>query len=186
MRRVVLLLILLALSVFLLNKETHYLVIDMFTDQDFVPTPLNEELNETDSTELEQALDNKKSQEVFSPQYDVRKNRSNDQVLVKKETSLKRVEIEPVEEKVILRSKVDLTLPVIEAGSKNLDIDVLESDRSSLPDFFKEPAVESASKPSFGARVIMDEAFEQMEEYRFNEVRDSIEGAEFTLELKTN
>lgn len=84
-------------------------------------------------------------------------------------------------------SVLDLSLP------KDLFNDeaepLLESNNAfNFIDLFSEEnqTTKDESKPSFGARVIMDDNFDKMDKYRFNEVRDSIEGAEFTLELKTN
>jgi hypothetical protein len=49
------------------------------------------------------------------------------------------------------------------------------------------PSVKEESGASFGGRLLMDEAeLEGMQEYRFNDVKDAIRGAELSLEYKTN
>jgi hypothetical protein len=83
---------------------------------------------------------------------------------------------------------LDLSLP---KGSFEDDSEFVLKDSGGVKmiDLFSAPLnnVQSgSSKTSFGGRILMDENFQQLEEYRFNDVRDSIEGAELTLEVKTN
>ena len=66
---------------------------------------------------------------------------------------------------------------------------VLKEDRGiKMKNLFSAPtkAPSDDSTTSFGGRILMDDNFQQLEEYRINDVRDSIEGAELTFEVKTN
>jgi hypothetical protein len=66
-----------------------------------------------------------------------------------------------------------------------------EGSNINFPDMFSEqinkPSVKEESGASFGGRLLMDEAeLEGMQEYRINNVKDAIRGAELSLEYKTN
>lgn len=86
------------------------------------------------------------------------------------------------EEKVL-----DLSLPkgLFEDDSEFV---LKESGGVKMIDLFSAPlnSHQDSSNTSFGGRILMDENFQQLEEYHFNDVRNSIEGAELTLEVKTN
>lgn len=83
---------------------------------------------------------------------------------------------------------LDLSLP--QRVNEALDINILNSDyESMLPDLFAPVVIEEEEdRMSFGGRVLMDEKFDdiELEQYRFQNIRGSIEGAEITLEVKTN
>lgn len=83
---------------------------------------------------------------------------------------------------------LDLSLP---KGLFEDDFEFVLKDNSGVKmiDLFSAPLnnmQHDSSNTSFGGRLLMDEHFQQLEEYRLNDVRDSIEGAELTLEVKTN
>lgn len=83
---------------------------------------------------------------------------------------------------------LNLSIPEIEhEGTMALD----QGNKINFPDMFSEqvtkPFVKEESGASFGGRLLMDDAeIEGMQEYRFNEVKDAIRGAELSLEFKTN
>lgn len=83
---------------------------------------------------------------------------------------------------------LNLSIPKIEhVGTMSLD----EGQKINFPDMFSEqminPSIKEDTGASFGGRILMDEAeIEGMKEYRFNEVKDAIRGAELSLEFKTN
>lgn len=100
--------------------------------------------------------------------------------------------IEGSEAEVVFDEKLikplNLSIPDIEyEGTMALD----EGKKINFPDMFSEqvnkPSIKEESGASFGGRLLMDEAeMEGMQEYRFNDVKDAIRGAEVSLEYKTN
>ena len=100
--------------------------------------------------------------------------------------------IEGSETEVVFDEKLikplNLSIPEIEhEGTMALD----EGSNINFPDMFSEqinkPSVKEESGASFGGRLLMDEAeLEGMQEYRINNVKDAIRGAELSLEYKTN
>ena len=83
---------------------------------------------------------------------------------------------------------LDLSLP--QGGNGAIDTNIFnpEYDRT-LPDLFAPVVIEEEEdRISFGGRVLMDEKFDdiELEQYRFQNIRGSIEGAEITFEVKTN
>lgn len=90
------------------------------------------------------------------------------------------------EEKLI--KPLNLSIPEMEYGG-TMAVD--EGTKINFPDMFSEqitkPSIKEESGASFGGRLLMDDAeIESMQEYRFNEVKDAIRGAELSLEFKTN
>jgi hypothetical protein len=88
------------------------------------------------------------------------------------------------EPKVVL----DLTIPDIKYGG-TMGVD--KGQKLNFPDLFstqaKKPYSKEAPSSSFGGRLLMDDAeLESMEEYRLNDVREAVRGAEVSLEFKTN
>lgn len=81
---------------------------------------------------------------------------------------------------------LDLTLPQL--VDDMLDIKIFKYEyKSMLPNLFTPKTVEEErDRTSFGGRILMEEGFEDREEYRLQDIRGSIEGAELTLEVKTN
>ena len=83
---------------------------------------------------------------------------------------------------------LDLTIPEMKyEGSMAID----KGQKLNFPDMFseqpKKPYSKEAPSSSFGGRLLMDDAeLENMEEYRFNDVREAVRGAEVSLEFKTN
>lgn len=92
--------------------------------------------------------------------------------------------LEPVAE--TPKRLLDLTLPQL--VDDVLDIKIFKYEyKSMLPNLFTPKAVEEeGERTSFGGRILMEEGFEEREEYRLQDIRGSIEGAELTLEVKTN
>jgi hypothetical protein len=88
------------------------------------------------------------------------------------------------EPKVVL----DLTMPEIKhEGTMAID----KGQKINFPDLFsaqaKKPYSKEAPSSSFGGRILMDDAeLESMEQYRINNVREAVRGAEVSLEFKTN
>ena len=86
------------------------------------------------------------------------------------------------------RKLLDLTLP--QFVDDVMDMSIFKHEyKSMLPDLFTPVEVEEEeSRTSFGGRVLMDEGFEEfnVDELRLQDIRGSIEGAEITLEVKTN
>lgn len=83
---------------------------------------------------------------------------------------------------------LDLTLPQFVDDVMDMSIFKYEY-KSMLPDLFTPSEIEEEeSRTSFGGRVLMEEGFEELDvdEYRLQDIRGSIEGAEITLEVKTN
>ena len=81
---------------------------------------------------------------------------------------------------------LDLTLP--ELVDDVLDMKIFKYEyKSMLPNLFTPSVVkEEDERTSFGGRILMEEGFEEREEYRLQDIGGSIEGAELTLEVKTN
>lgn len=83
---------------------------------------------------------------------------------------------------------LDLTLP--QFVDEVMDMKIFKYEyKSILPDLFRPVKVEEEeSRTSFGGRVLMDEEFDDIEldQYRLQDIRGAIEGAEITLEVKTN
>ena len=92
--------------------------------------------------------------------------------------------LEPVAE--APKRLLDLTLPQL--VDDVLDIKIFKYEyKSILPNLFTPKTVEEeGERTSFGGRILMEEGFEEREEYRLQDIRGSIEGAELTLEVKTN
>lgn len=96
----------------------------------------------------------------------------------------------PGSETVIEKSTVilDLTMPKIKhEGTMEID----KGQKINFPDMFstqaKKPYIKEAPSSSFGGRILMDDAeLESMEQYRLNDVREAVRGAEVSLEFKTN
>lgn len=83
---------------------------------------------------------------------------------------------------------LDLSLP--QGFERTIDTNIFnpEYDRT-LPDLFAPVVIEEEEdRMSFGGRVLMDEKFDdiELEQYRFQNIRGSIEGVEITFEIKTN
>jgi hypothetical protein len=106
---------------------------------------------------------------------------------------IKRIDNEHPEsspEAIIEEAKIvlDLSMPEIKhEGTMELD----KGQKIDFPDLFSEQAKKSYSKEapsrSFGGRILMDDAeLESMEQYRINNVREAVRGAEISLEFKTN
>lgn len=84
------------------------------------------------------------------------------------------------------QKNLDLTLPQLVNDEQDMIIFKHEN-KSILPDLFRPSVVkEEDERTSFGGRILMEEGFEELEEYRLQDIRGSIEGAELTLEVKTN
>lgn len=83
---------------------------------------------------------------------------------------------------------LDLTLPQL--VDEVMDMNIFKYEYNSiLPDLFTPVKVEkNEPRTSFGGRVLMDDKFEntELDEYRLDDIRGSIEGAELTFEVKTN
>lgn len=83
---------------------------------------------------------------------------------------------------------LDLTIPDMKyEGTMGVD----KGQKLNFPDMFsaqsKKPYIKEEGGASFGGRLLMDDAeLENMEKYRFNEVREAVRGAEVSLEFKTN
>jgi hypothetical protein len=92
--------------------------------------------------------------------------------------------LEPVAE--APKRLLDLTLPQL--VDDVLDMKMFKYEyKSMLPNLFTPKAVEEeGERTSFGGRILMEEGFEEREDYRLQDIRGSIEGAELTLEVKTN
>jgi hypothetical protein len=96
----------------------------------------------------------------------------------------------PSPEAVIEEPKIvlDLTMPEIQhEGTMEID----KGQKINFPDLFsahaKKPYSKEAPSSSFGGRILMDDtALESMEQYRLNNVREVVRGAEVSLEFKTN
>lgn len=92
--------------------------------------------------------------------------------------------LEPVAE--APKRLLDLTLPQLVDDVLDMKIFKYEY-KSMLPNLFTPKAVEEeGERTSFGGRILMEEGFEEREDYRLQDIRGSIEGAELTLEVKTN
>lgn len=92
--------------------------------------------------------------------------------------------LEPIEE--APKKLLDLTLPQLVDDVLDMKIFKYEY-KSMLPNLFTPRGVkEEDERTSFGGRILMEEGFEEREEYRLQDIRGSIEGAELTLEVKTN
>lgn len=92
--------------------------------------------------------------------------------------------LEPVAE--APKRLLDLTLPQLVDDVLDMKIFKYEY-KSMLPNLFTPKTVEEeGERTSFGGRILMEEGFEEREEYRLQDIRGSIEGAELTLEVKTN
>lgn len=86
-----------------------------------------------------------------------------------------------------VRKPLDLSLPEDTFDDSNVHIS--ERQRLNMPDLFSHEhhdAYEEESATSFGGRLLMDEKFETLEEYRIEDITNSIRGAEMTFEVKTN
>lgn len=83
---------------------------------------------------------------------------------------------------------LDLSLPH-DTFDEDADFS-LKSDRSlNMPDLFSKTPIsvkEKEETTSFGGRLLMDENFEELDQYRIQDIRNSIQGAELTFEVKTN
>ncbi|MFT6113290.1 MAG: hypothetical protein ACI9MS_003351 [Glaciecola sp.] len=96
----------------------------------------------------------------------------------------------PSPEAVIEESTIilDLTIPEIKhEGTMEID----KGQKINFPDMFsthaKKPYSKEAPSSSFSGRILMDDAeLESMEQYRLNDVREAVRGAEVSLEFKTN
>jgi hypothetical protein len=96
----------------------------------------------------------------------------------------------PSPETVIEESTInlDLTMPEIKhEGTMEID----KGQKINFPDMFspqaKKPYSKEAPSSSFGGRILMDDAeLESMEQYRLDDVREAVRGAEVSLEFKTN
>jgi hypothetical protein len=83
---------------------------------------------------------------------------------------------------------LDLTMPEIKhEGTMAID----KGQKINFPDLFsaqaKKPYSKEAPSSSFGGRILMDDTeLESMEQYRLNNVREAVLGAEVSLEFKTN
>lgn len=83
---------------------------------------------------------------------------------------------------------LDLTIPEFKyEGTMGID----KGQKLNFPDLFsakaKKPYSKESPSSSFGGRLLMDDAeLESMEEYRLNDVREAVRGAEVSLEFKTN
>jgi hypothetical protein len=83
---------------------------------------------------------------------------------------------------------LDLTMPEIKhEGTMAID----KGQKINFPDLFstqdKKPYSKETPSPSFGGRILMDDTeLESMEQYRLNNVREAVLGAEVSLEFKTN
>jgi hypothetical protein len=90
-----------------------------------------------------------------------------------------------IEESIII---LDLTMPEIKhEGTMEVD----KGQKINFPDMFStqanKPYSKEAPSSSFGGRILMDDAeLESMEQYRLNDVREAVRGAEISLEFKTN
>lgn len=98
--------------------------------------------------------------------------------------------IEPslIKESGVPKQPLDLTIPDI-AHEGTMEIG--NGLALQLPDLFADPKNQPYMKEkpgaSFGGRILMDdEQLEGMEEYRFDNVRNAVRGAEVSLEFKTN
>ena len=92
--------------------------------------------------------------------------------------------LEPVAE--APKRLLDLTLPQLVDDVLDMKIFKYEY-KSMLPNLFTPKTVEEeGERTSFGGRILMEEGFEEREDYRLQDIRGSIEGAELTLEVKTN
>ena len=83
---------------------------------------------------------------------------------------------------------LDLTIPDEEHGGM---MEMGSDTALQLPDLFADPKDQPFTKEkpgaSFGGRILMDDAeIDGMQEYRFEDVRDAVRGAEVSLEFKTN
>jgi hypothetical protein len=83
---------------------------------------------------------------------------------------------------------LDLTMPEIKhEGTMAID----KGQKINFPDLFstqdKKPYSKETPSRSFGGRILMDDTeLESMEQYRLNNVREAVLGAEVSLEFKTN
>jgi hypothetical protein len=97
---------------------------------------------------------------------------------------------DPSSDAIIEEPKVvlDLTMPKIKhEGTMEID----KGQKINFPDLFsvqaKKPYSKEAPSRSFGGRILMDDAeLESLEQYRLNNVREAVRGAEVSLEFKTN
>jgi hypothetical protein len=81
---------------------------------------------------------------------------------------------------------LDLTLPEEIVGDES-NYQLKEHQSLSMPDLFSKTVKdEDASTTSFGGRLLMDEGFDELEQYRLQDIKNSIQGAELTFEVKTN
>ncbi len=88
----------------------------------------------------------------------------------------------------VFRGPLDLSLPE-EAFDDSANFHLSERQRLNMPDLFShgQNGVHSEeSATSFGGRLLMDENFETLEQYRIEDITNSIRGAEMTFEVKTN
>lgn len=87
-----------------------------------------------------------------------------------------------------LDGPLDLTLPET-AFDDDADFKLNDPKSINMPDLFSNSDIkdkETPSTTSFGGRLLMDEGFEELEQYRFQDIKNSIRGAELTFEVKTN
>lgn len=98
--------------------------------------------------------------------------------------------IEPslVKDSGVSKQPLDLTIPDIEHQET---MEMGNGIALQLPDLFADPKNQPYMKEkpgaSFGGRILMDdEEIEGMQEYRFEDVRNAVRGAEVSLEFKTN
>lgn len=98
------------------------------------------------------------------------------------------IESSLVKESSMTKQPLDLTIPdVVHEGSMEMGNGIA----LQLPDLFADPINQPYMKEkpgaSFGGRILMDdEEIEGMQEYRFEDVRNAVRGAEVSLEFKTN
>jgi hypothetical protein len=116
----------------------------------------------------------------------------NEHIALESSNTPKKAVLVPVSspDVIIEESKIflDLTMPEIKHdGTMAID----KGQKMNFPDLFstqdKKPYSKETPSRSFGGRILMDDAeLESMEQYRLNNVREAVRGAEVSLEFKTN
>ena len=86
------------------------------------------------------------------------------------------------------RQLLDLSLPEEAIGDEG-SYRFKEHQSLNMPDLFSKTVKDDdqdTSTTSFGGRLLMDEGFDELEQYRLQDIKNSIQGAELTFEVKTN
>lgn len=86
------------------------------------------------------------------------------------------------------RQLLDLSLPEEAIGDEG-NYRLKEHQSLNMPDLFSKTVKkddQDASTTSFGGRLLMDESFDDLEQYRLQDIENAILGAELTFEVKTN